>query len=331
MQVKQQKPGSGLIGALLAGIMLAAVLPQNASAAESVTYLFPAPPSLPAFGPIRLAKGKGYFEQAGIDVNFAVGRGGVDVAKQVGAGNAPLGGIVADGPIMVRQNGVPIKIVAVFGGRGFMQLVVREDAGIQKPADLKGKTISVMSFQDTTYYALLGLLASAGLTQDDLNIQAAGPSGVWEFVATGKSAGMAGVPDWIPPVEAAGVKIKIIPSDEFFPHMAQAIGVSDQVIKEKPDLVHRFVKAALHGMKDIMDDPSKAAEEFVTIVPEWKGKEGAVKATFKYYATLVYPGQQQLGEINAERLGKLQDFYLAKGIIERKTPLEELYTNEFIK
>ncbi len=127
-------------------------------------------------------------------MNFAVGRGGVDVAKQVGAGNAPLGGIVADGPIMVRQNGVPIKIVAVFGGRGFMQLVVREDSGIQKPADLKGKTISVMSFQDTTYYALLGLLASVGLTQDDLNIQSAGPAGVWEFVATGKSAAMAGVP-----------------------------------------------------------------------------------------------------------------------------------------
>src|SRR6266566_3789502 len=84
----------------------------STQAAETITYLFPAPPSLPAFGPIRLAKGKGYFTEAGIDVNFAVGRGGVDVAKQVGAGNAPLGGIVADGPIMVRQNGVPIKIVA---------------------------------------------------------------------------------------------------------------------------------------------------------------------------------------------------------------------------
>src|SRR3954471_2182069 len=233
--------------------------PAFSQAPEKITYLFPAPPVLPAFGPIQLARGKGYFKDAGLDVSFAVGRGGVDVAKQVGAGNAPLGGIVADGPIMVRQNGVPIKIVAIFGGRGFMQLVVREDSGIEKPADLKGKTISVMSFQDTTYYALLGLLASAGLTQDDLNIQSAGPSGVWEFVATGKSAGMAGVPDWIPPVQAAGVKVKVIPTDEFFPHMAQAIAVSDQVLKERPELVGNFVKAALRGMKDIMDDPNKAA------------------------------------------------------------------------
>jgi len=303
----------------------------SASGAESVTYLFPAPPSLPAFAPIQLAQGKGYFAEAGLEVKFAVGRGGVDVAKQVGAGNAPLGGIVADGPIMVRQNGVPIRIVAVFGGKGFMQLVVREDAGIAKPADLKGKTITVMSYQDTTFYALLGLLASAGLTQDDVNIQAVGPTGVWEFVAAGKSAGMAGVPDWIPPVQAAGVKVKVLPTDEFFPHMAQAIGVADDTIRDKPALVRAFVKAALRGMKDVMDDPNKAADDFVKFVPEWTGKEGAIKAALNYYATLVYPGQKVLGEINVERLTKLQDFYLAKGIIRQKTPVEELYTNEFVK
>jgi NitT/TauT family transport system substrate-binding protein len=305
--------------------------PAFSQAPEKITYLFPAPPVLPAFGPIQLAQGKGYFTEAGLDVSFAVGRGGVDVAKQVGAGNAPLGGIVADGPIMVRGNGVPVKIVAVFGGKGFMQLVVREDSGIEKPADLKGKTITVMSFQDTTIYALLGLLASVGLTQNDVNIQSVGPTGVWEFVATGKSAGMAGVPDWIPPVQAAGVKVKVIPTDEFFPHMAQAIAVSDQVIKERPEMVQKFVTAALHGMKDIIDDPNKAADDFVTSVPEWKGKEGAVKAAFNYYAKLVYVGQSKLGEINVERLTTLQDFYLAKGIIQKKTPVEELFTNQFIK
>src|SRR6202021_3505618 len=259
-----------------------------ARADETLPFLFPAPPPLPAFGPIRLAQGKGYFQQAGLDVTYAVGRGGVDVAKQVGAGNVPLGGIVADGPIIVRQNGVPVKIVALFGGKGFMQLVVRADSGIEKPADLKGKTITVMSYQDTTFYALLGLLASVGLTQDDVNIQSVGPPGVWEFVAAGKSAGMAGVPDWIPPVQAAGVKVKIIPTDEFFPPMAQGIGVSDAVIRDKPELVRAVVKAALRGMKDIMDDPDKAADDFVRFVPEWKGKEGAVKAAFNYYVKFVY-------------------------------------------
>ncbi|HVR17400.1 MAG TPA: ABC transporter substrate-binding protein [Candidatus Limnocylindrales bacterium] len=316
------------IGCLLA---LLTFFVSPAFALEDVTYLFPAPPILPAFGPIQLAKGKGYFEANGLDVRFAVGRGGVDVATQVGAGNAPLGGIVADGPIVVRQNGVPIKVVAVFGGKGFMQLVVRDDSGITKPADLKGKTITVMSYQDTTYYALLGLLASVGLSKDDIDIQSAGPTGVWESVATGKSVGMAGVPDWIPPVEAAGVKVKILPSDQYFPHMAQGIGASDKTIKENPELIRKFVTAALHGMKDIMDDPDKAADDFVKFVPEWKGKEAAVKAAFKYYAQLVYPGQKQLGEVSVERLTQLQDFYLAKGIIKKKSPVDELYTNAFLK
>jgi len=314
---------------MLAGLV--ALTTSHVAAAETVTYLFPAPPSLPAFGPIQLAKGKGYFAAAGLDVSFAVGRGGVDVAKQVGAGNAPLGGIVADAPIVVRQNGVPIRIVALFGGKGFMQLVVREDSGITKPADLKGQTISVMSYQDTTYYALLGLLGSAGLTQNDVNIEAAGPVGVWQALATGTSVAMAGVPDWIPPVQAAGVKVKVLPTDEFFPHMAQAIAASDETIKQKPALVRAFVGAALHGMKDIMDDPDKAAADFVDFVPEWKGKEGGVKAAFNYYATLVYPGQKVLGAVDVDRLTKLQDFYLAKGIIRQKTPVDELYTNEFVK
>jgi NitT/TauT family transport system substrate-binding protein len=327
--LRSARAGAALFIGLLSAVALITVSPAQAN--EKITYLFPAPPLLPAFGPIQLAKGKGYFTQAGLDVSFAVGRGGVDVAKEVGAGNVPIGGIVADAPIIVRQNGVPVKMVTVFGGKGFMQLVVRSDSGITKPSDLKGKTITVMSYQDTTFYALLGLLASAGLSKDDVDIQAAGPVGVWQMVATGKSVGMAGVPDWIPPVEAAGVSVKVLPTDEFFPHMAQAIAASDQVIKDRPDMVRAFVKAALHGMKDIMDDPNKSADEFVGFVPEWKGKEAAVKAAFKYYVDLIYPGQTQLGETNPERLSKLQDFYLQKGIIQKKSPVEELYTNEFIK
>ncbi len=319
----QSVPGMAL------GLGVLSAAPQ-ARANEQITYLFPAPPILPAFGPIRLAQGKGYFSQAGLDVSFAVGRGGVDVAKQVGAGNVPLGGIVADAPIIVRQNGVPVKMVAVFGGKGFMQLVVRADSGISKLADLKGKTITVMSYQDTTFYALLGLLASAGLTKDDVDIQAAGPVGVWQMVASGKSVGMAGVPDWIPPLEAAGVTVKILPTDEFFPHMAQAIAASDQIIKDKPDMVRGFVKAALHGMKDIMTDSAAAAADFVRFVPEWTGKEGQVKEAFDYYDKLVYPGQKVLGEIDPQRLSNLQDFYFAKGIIQTKSPVGDLYTNPFV-
>jgi NitT/TauT family transport system substrate-binding protein len=313
------------------GAGLVAAPRAQAQALEKITYLFPAPPILPSFAPLQLAKGKGYFKEAGLDVDFQVARGGVEVAKMVGAGNAQIGGIVGDGPIMVRANGVPVKIVALFGGKGFMQTVVRDDAGVEKPADLKGKTLTVLSFQDTTYYALIGLLASVGLTQNDVSIQQAGPTGVWESVATGKSQGMAGVPDWIALVQSTGTKIKVIPTDQYFPHLAQGIAVSDDLIKKNPEMVQKFVTAAMRGMKDVMDDPNKAAEDFVKFVPTWQGKEQVVKDALNYFAKLVYVDQKRLGEINPDRLAKLQDFYLEKGFIQKKTPVDELYTNQFIK
>jgi NitT/TauT family transport system substrate-binding protein len=80
-----------------------------------------------------------------------------------------------------------------------------------------------------------------------------------------------------------------------------------------------------------MDAPDQAADDFVRFVPEWKGKEGAVKFALNMYAKLVYPGQKQLGEVNAERLAKLQDFYISKGFIQKPTPVDELYSNAFIK
>lgn len=315
----------------LGAVAVASLAPFRAArASESASYLFPAPPVLPAFGPIQLAKGRGYFGKAGLDMNFMVGRGGVDVAQQVGAGNATVGGIVADGPILVRANGVPVKIVCVFGGRGFMQMVVREDSGITKPADLKGKTITVMSYQDTTYYALLGLLASAGLSKADVNIQSAGPTGVWQLVAAGKAAGMAGVPDWIPPVRAENVKVNILQTEDYFPHMAQGIATSDEMIKKRPDLVKKIVSAALQGMKDIIDDPAGAAADFVKFVPSWQGKEAAIKWTFEYYAKNIYTDQKRLGEVDGARLAKLQRFYIEKGIVQSKVPVDELFTNQFI-
>jgi NitT/TauT family transport system substrate-binding protein len=113
--------------------------------------------------------------------------------------------------------------------------------------------------------------------------------------------------------------------------MAQAIAASDDIIKQKPDMIRKFVRASLRGMKDIMDNPEKAADEFVSFVPEWKGKEKGVVYAFNMYAKDVYPGQKVLGEVDPDRLTKLQDFYLAKGFIQKATPVNELYTNEFVK
>lgn len=305
--------------------------PAQAAELEKVIYLLPSIPSLPAFAPWMLAKQKGYFKDEGLEVEFQTAQGGVEVAKQVGLGNAPIGGAIGDTPIIVRANGIPVKAVAVLGNGSLMQLVTNEDSPYKEPKDLKGKKISVMAYQDTTFYSLLGMLASAGLTKNDVEAQAAGPANVWKLFMSGDVDAMAAVPDWIGLVQASGKKVNIIPSGKYFPSMAQAIIASDKIIQEKPELVKKLVKATLKGMKDIMDDPEKATADYIAAVPEHKGKEATITNTFKLYNEYVYGKPEQLGAMDPERLEKVQKFYLDQDIIKKASDVKDLYSNDFIK
>ena len=75
-----------LLRTIVTAVSLAAMA-GAATAAEKMTYLFPAPDFLPAFAPFKIAMAKGYYTDAGLDVTFQVGKGGADVAlKEDGDG-----------------------------------------------------------------------------------------------------------------------------------------------------------------------------------------------------------------------------------------------------
>lgn len=319
----------GILGAAAAAALTGLIAASPAQALEKVNYLLPAPAFLPAFAPWQLAKHKGYYAAEGLEVVFQPSKGGVDVAKQVGVGNAPVGGGIGDTAIIVRPNGIPVRAVAILGGGSLVQLVARADRGINKVEDLKGKTITVLSYQDTTYYASQGILASRGLTRNDVNIQAAGPQGVWKLLVQGKADAMMGVPDWIGIAYANKVKLKIFNAKDYFPSTAQAILASDDMIKKRPKLIRGLVRATLKGLKDIMDNPSAAAKEYVEAVPRWKEK--AMASTFGLYNKYTYPGQKVLGMADEKQLSALQDFYFKAGFIKKKSPVKDLYTNQFVK
>ena len=323
--------GRALVAKSFAAFIVAALAATAAQAAEKVTYLLPAPAFLPAFGPWMIAKQRGYFAAEGLDIDFEAAQGGADAAKQVGAGNAVIGGGIGDTPIIVRANGVPVKAVAILGGGGLMQLVLHADSPLKGPEDLKGKTVTVLSYQDTTYYALLGMLAKVGLTKNDVNIQPAGATNVWKLFVAGQADAMASVPDWEVDAMNAGAKLRVIRADQYFHSMAQAIIASDDTIKEKPDLVRKLVRATLRGVHAIIADPQAAARDYVKAVPQRAGQEQAMARVFELYVKYVYPGQKKLGVVDEARLAALQDFYLKEGIIERATPVKELYTNQFVE
>ncbi|WP_299831666.1 ABC transporter substrate-binding protein [Pseudomonas sp.] len=301
-----------------------------AHAATDVTYLLPAPPSSAAFAPWIIAKEKGYYASEDLNVTFIAAKGGVDVAKQIGAGNALIGGAIGDTPIVVRANGIPVRDVAVLGAGGVTMIATNADENINSVKDLKGKTLTVMSYSDTTYYALLASLRKAGLDKNDVNIQAAGPAGVWQLFAAKKSAAMAGVPDWVTDSQEAGLNVKLIPQDQVFESMAQSIMASDDAINNHPEIVRGVVQATLQGMRDIIADPHAAAATFAKAVPSYAGKEAQLEKTFKLYVEHVYAQQTVLGRIDPQRLEKVRQFYVSEGIVSKEPKLEDLYTNQFI-
>ncbi len=321
-----------IVSALALATMLGVGLwASPATAAEKITYLLPAPPSLPAFAPWVLAKHLGYYSEAGYDVDFVVARGGVDVAKQIGVGNAAIGGAIGDTPIIVRGNGVPVKAVGLMGGGALTVVVGRKDRGIEKLEDLRGKKISVLAFQDTTYYALLGALASKNITKNDVNAQAVGPAAVASLVVAGTVDACACTPDWEVDV-TQGVKDTVsLPTKDYFQSMSQAILASDKMIAERPDMVRGIVKATLRGMKFVMDDPVKAAMVYVEAAPSFKGKEELMKKILANYTERTYKGQSTLGAMDPQRLANLQKFYKSQGFIEAELPVDQLYSNDFIK
>ena len=321
---------SKLLKSVLAGTAIAWSAFSHAELQE-VDYLLPAPSTLPAFAPWKLAEAKGYYEQENLKVNFITARGGVDVAKQIGSGNAMVGGAIGDTPLIVRANRIPVKAVAVLGAGSLTVVAIGDDTGIKEVADLKGKTVTVMSYSDTTYYALLATLQKAGLSKNDLDIQAAGPAGVWKLFASGDADAMAGAPDWVVSARDGGRQSSLIAEDKMFQSMAQAILASDDAIENHPDIVQGVVTATLKGMRDIMADPEEAAKDYAEAVPSFKGREDYLVRAFTLFNERVYKNQKMAGLIDEERLAGVADFYLKEGIVKREVPLNELFTNEFVK
>lgn len=319
--------------AALGGLVAAVAVRPAFAAPQAVTYLFPAPPFLPAFIPFHVALKRGYFEKNNVAVTFQTGRGGADVAKQVGVGNADLGGGLGDTSMIVRPNDLPVRAVAQLGSHPLFQLVTRKESNVKSLAELRGKKLGVIGYQDTGYYALLAVLAASGLKRTDLEIQAVGPAGVTQLMIAKSLDGIMATPEWADAIETAGVALDYYPIEGIFPAMAQAILASDKIIKERPEAVGGFVKAVMQAVRDCMDDPAAGARDFVAAVPQHAGKDAEMERILRRYVTQVYATTPAaaLGTYDPARLATVQKFYVDNNIIQTAVPIEDVYTNAFVK
>jgi len=151
---------------IAAAILLALALP--ARAAEKVTVMldwFVNPDHAPLF----VALEKGYFADAGLDVELIAPADPNDPPKLVAAGKADLA--VSYQPQLHVQvaAGLPLMRVGTLVATPLNALVVAGDGPVQSIADLKGAKIgfSVGGFEDAL---LRAMLATAGLSLDDITL-----------------------------------------------------------------------------------------------------------------------------------------------------------------
>src|SRR5271169_6098944 len=127
--------------ALAAGMTFGLSL-ASAQAADSVTIQLKWVAQA-QFAGYFVAKEKGFYKDAGLDVTIKPG--GPDVAPpQVIAGGGA--DVVVDwmpSALASREKGVPLVNISQTFKRSGLMLTCRADTGIKKPADFKGKTIGV--------------------------------------------------------------------------------------------------------------------------------------------------------------------------------------------
>ena len=99
------------------------------------------------FAGYYVAKDKGFYKEAGLDVDDQAGRPRHRPAAGASPAAAPTWSIDwMPSALATREKGVPLVNIAQPFKRSGMMLTCRADTGIKTPADFKGKTLGVWFF-----------------------------------------------------------------------------------------------------------------------------------------------------------------------------------------
>lgn len=318
-------------GALAAGIW--AGLSGFAPSAEKpapLVYLLPAPKEAVALAPFVLAESLGFYRDAGLDVGFERRAGGLEVGKALARGEGDLGGASGDTAVVLRDQGLPIKGVALLGRRSFLTIMTRRDAAVSL-TDLTGCTFGVPSFADVSYYGLEHLIKSSGVAAEAVAVRAAAPEALWTALGAGEFDGVVGTVDWGVRAERSGTALDYLPLDAVFPGaMAQAVLASEHAIGSRPDQIRAFNAATLRAIRLILDRPDHAAAQHRIAVPASDLTMAETARIFTLFGKHVYGSARRLGHFQEAKLDSIADVYVQRGLISSRSPAVEYYQRDLI-
>lgn len=274
------------------------------------------------------AVANGIYRKHGLDVTLRMGGPQVNAVQLLAAGQADFMMGKDFQVLNGLQSGVPMVTVAAVFQMEPQGMVTHPD--VKNLAELKGKTIYLATSGRTSWFPWLK--AKYGLADEQarpytFNMQ--------PFFADRNSA-QQGYPGSEPYIaEQAGQKVKFfLFADEGYPPYGNTIVTLQKMVKDKPDLVQRFVKATLEGWKSYLLDPAPGNALIRKDNP--KMDDGTLAYGHKVMKQMKFfdggdAAKLGAGVMTDARWQKTYDLMVASELLKPMPNWKEAYTLQFVK
>jgi NitT/TauT family transport system substrate-binding protein len=280
------------------------------------------------FAPLYAAIEKGYFKDAGLEVEFDYSFE-TDGVKLVGAGELPFAVVSGEQVLLARAQGVPVTYVAAWYQQYPISVVSKSDAGIASPQDLKGRKIGLPGLFGANYVGLRALLFSAGLTESDVELEAVGFNQV-EVLATDQQQVVVGYAANEPiQLKAQGFDVTELRVADYLQLASNGIIASEKVIAEDPQLVSAFVGAFLKGLKYTIENPNDVYVLSATHIPNFADLDEVVQKEVLATSSEMWKADR-LGYSDPQAWENMQNVLLEMGLLTEKLDLNKAFTNQFV-
>ncbi len=280
---------------------------------------------------IYIARANGWYAEAGIDLQI-VEPAAAGADQVVGAGKADFGISQAESVIPARANGVPVVSIATILPYNDSSLMALASEGITRPRDLQGKTYG--GYGGPLERELIDrLVACDGGDPDTVT-----------FVEVGNIDYLAGLERdrfdfvWVfegwDALRALEIEGKAISTIKFVDHLdcipdwyTPVFITNEATIRERPDLVERFMAATTRGYRRAAESPDEAATALLEAVPELD--ERLVRASARYHAPLYIAADKPWGFQAAETWQRFETFLREAGLTDTHVDAAA-FTNRFL-